>query len=78
MLSGVSERLMIVRMPILRPQQHYDHRLRALVQRTGDLSIARAHGVPRSTARGWVDAAPLAVVSLEVADLTEPELYQEI
>jgi putative transposase len=77
-LSVVSERLMIVRMPTLRPQQRYDHRLRDLVQRTGNLSIATAHGVPRSTARGWIGAAPLVVVSLEAADLTEPELRQEI
>ena len=72
------ERLMIVRMPTPRPQQRYDHRLRALVQRTGDLSIATAHGVPRSTARGWVGAAPLVVVGVVAADLTEPELRQEI
>jgi putative transposase len=65
-------------MPTFRPQQRYDHRLRDLVQRTGDLSLATAHGVPRSTARGWLGAAPLVVVSLEGADLTEPELRQEI
>ena len=61
-----------------RPQQRYDHRLRDLVQRTGDLTIATDLGVPRSTARGWLGAAPTVVVSLEVADLTEPELRQEI
>jgi hypothetical protein len=75
----VSERPMIIRMTTTsRPQQRYDHRLRDLVQRTGDLSIATALGVPRSTARGWLGAAPTVVVSLEVADLTEPELRQEI
>jgi len=51
---------------------------RDLVQRTGNTSIATAHGVPHSTARGWLRAAPSVVVSLEVADLTEPELRQEI
>jgi hypothetical protein len=61
-----------------RPQQRYDHRLRDLVQRTGDLTIATDLGVPRSTARGWLGAAPTVVVSLDVADLTEPELRQEI
>jgi hypothetical protein len=30
-----------------RPQQRYDHRLRDLVQRTGDLTIATNLGVPR-------------------------------
>ena len=34
--------------------------------------------VPRSTARGWLGAAPTVVVSLEGADLSEPELRQEI
>ena len=61
-----------------RPQQRYDHRLRDLVQRTGDMTLATDLGVPRSTARGWLGAVPTVVVSLDVADLTEPELRQEI
>jgi hypothetical protein len=48
-----------------RPQQRYDHRLRDLVQRTGDMTIATDLGVPRSTARGWQRGkAPKVVVSL--------------
>jgi hypothetical protein len=54
-----------------RPQQRYDHRLRDLVQRTGDLTIATDLGVPRSTARGWLGATPRAVVTLDLADLAE-------
>jgi putative transposase len=70
---------MIVRMKTTpRPQQRYDHRLRDLVQRTGDLTIATDLGVPRSTARGWLAAAPTVVISVDVANLTEPELRQEI
>ncbi len=70
---------MIIPMPTAsRPQQRYDHRLRELVQRSGDLTIATKRGVPRSTARGWLGAAPTVVVSLEEADLTEQELRQEI
>ena len=61
-----------------RPQQRYDHRLRELVQRTGDVTVATGLGVPRSTARGWLGAAPTVVVSLDVAALTEPALRQEI
>src|SRR3979490_1904554 len=61
-----------------RPQQRYDHRLRDLVQRTGDVTIATDLGVPRSTARGWLGGAPTVVVCLDVVDLTEPELRQEI
>jgi hypothetical protein len=61
-----------------RPQQRYDHRLRELVQRTADLTIATDLGVPRSTARGWLHTAPTVTVSLDVANLTELELRQEI
>jgi len=75
----VWERPMIISMPTTaRPQQRYDHRLRNLVRSTGDVTIATDLGVPRSTARGWLGAAPTVVVSLEVADLTEPELRLEI
>jgi hypothetical protein len=78
-LSGVSERLMIIRMTTpARPQQRYDHRLRDLVQRTGDVTIATDLGVPRSTARGWLEKAPKVVVSLDVTDLRAPELQREI
>jgi hypothetical protein len=78
-LSGVSEPPMIIRMTTTsRPQHRYDHRLRNLVQRTGDVTVATDLGVPRSTARGWLGAAPTVVVCLDVADLTEPELRQEV
>jgi hypothetical protein len=61
-----------------RAQRRYDHRLRDLVQRTGDLTIATDLDAPRSTACGWLDAAPRVVVGLEAAALTKPELRQEI
>jgi hypothetical protein len=78
-LSGVKEPPMIIPMPTMaRPQQRYDHRLRNLVQSTGDVTVATGLGVPRSTARGWRRAAPPVVVSLDVADLAEPELRQEV
>ena len=70
---------MIIAMPTTaRPQRRYDHRLRSLVQRTGDVSIATDLGVPRSTARGWVGKAPKAVVSLDVTDLSASALQQEV
>jgi hypothetical protein len=51
-LNGVSERPMIIGMPTTsRSQQHYDYRLRDLVERTGDVTLATDLGVPRSTAR---------------------------
>ena len=61
-----------------RPQQRYDHRLRNLVQRTGDATIATDLGVPRSTARGWLGKTPNVVVSLDVTDLRASELHQEV
>ena len=70
---------MITVMPTTaRPQQRYDHRLRHLVHRTGDVTIATDLGVPRSTARGWLGPAPTVVGCLDVADLTEPELQQQV
>jgi transposase InsO family protein len=61
-----------------RPQQRYDHRLRDLVRRTGDLTVATDLGVRRSTARRWLRAKPTIAVSLAAADLTEHELREEI
>ena len=70
---------MIISMPtIARSQQRYDHRLRNLVQRTGDVTVATDLGVPRSTARGWLGEPPTVVVCLDVTELTEPELRQEV
>jgi putative transposase len=69
---------MIICMRTSRPQRRYDHRLREVVRRTGDLTIATDRGVPRSTARGWLGAAPPVVVSLDMADLSESELRQEV
>jgi hypothetical protein len=68
---------MTVSMPTTaRPQQRDDHRL--LVRRAGDVTVATDLGVPRSTARGWPGGAPTVVVCLGGADLTEPELRQEV
>src|SRR5215472_15138852 len=70
---------MIIAMPtIARSQHRYDHRLRNLVQRTGDVRVAMELGVPRSTARGWVVETPRVVVCLDATELTEPELRQEM
>jgi len=52
-----------------RTQHRYDHRLRELVQMTGDITLATQHGVPASTARGWLTQSKTDVVSLDVIDL---------
>src|SRR5215204_1972238 len=61
-----------------RLQQRYDHRLRDLVQGTGEITIATDLGIPRSTARGWLGKTPKVVVSLDVMDLRASELQQEV
>src|SRR5260370_20904 len=47
-----------------RPQQRYDHRLRDLVQGTGEVTIGTDLGIPRSTARGWLGKAPRNVAPI--------------
>jgi hypothetical protein len=52
-----------------RTQKQYDHRLRLLIQNTRDLDLAVRHGVPRSTARGWLKQSRTDVVSIDVLDM---------
>ena len=59
-------------------QRRYDHRLRDLVQTTGDLDLAIRHGVPRSTARGWRSKTTTEVVSLDVLELNTIQLQHEV
>jgi hypothetical protein len=61
-----------------RTQRIYDHRLRELVQTTADVELAIRHGVPRSTARGWLTKTTTAVVSLEVLELNTVQLQHEV
>lgn len=61
-----------------RRRRHYDHRLRDLVFRTGDVSIATDLGVPRSTAAGWVCGDLSPVVSLDVVSLSTVDLQAEV
>jgi putative transposase len=61
-----------------RRQRHDDHRLRDLVFRTGDVSIATDLNVPRSTAAGWVCGDLSPVVSLDVVSLSMVDLQAEV
>jgi putative transposase len=61
-----------------RTQRRYDHRLRDLVQTTGDVELAVRHGVPRSTARGWRTNRTTEVVSLEVLELDTVQLQHQV
>jgi hypothetical protein len=70
--------MMIAMTTTRRRQRRYDHRLRDLVQRTRDVTIATNLGVPRSTARGWLCNAPNVVVSLDVTNMKAAELQREV
>ena len=63
---------------ITRSQRRYDHRLRTLVQTTGDIDLGIRHGVPRSTARGWLCQTNTAVVTLDVLELDTVRLQHEV
>lgn len=61
-----------------RKQRTYDHCLRELVQSTRDIQLATRHGVPASTARGWLNKPATEVVSLDVLDLDTMRLQREV
>ena len=61
-----------------RIQKRYDHRLRELVRTTQDMRFALQHGVPRSTARGWLAAPTVEVVSTDVLNMDVAHLQQEV
>ena len=62
----------------IRSQRVYDHRLRTLVQNTGDAHLAIRQGVPPSTARGWLRQSPCSVVSIDIAEMTTIDLQREV
>ena len=61
-----------------RTQRRYDHRLRELVQTTGDIKLATERGVPASMARGWLTKSATEVVSIDVLDLDVIQLQREV
>jgi hypothetical protein len=61
-----------------RLQKTYDHRLRDLVRRTGDLTVTTNAGVPRSTAAGWIRGPNRATVTLDVLGMNEQDLQAEV
>jgi hypothetical protein len=65
-------------MATTRDHRQYDHRLKSLVRETGDIRIAIANGVPRSTVRDWSRSPTGDVVSLDVLSLSEQALQQEV
>ena len=61
-----------------RHQQSYDHRLRDLVQKTRDPSIATDLGIPRSIATCWLRESPRPVVTLDVLDMKDIDLQEQV
>ena len=61
-----------------RTQNRYDHRLRELVRTTQDVSYAVQCGVPRSTARGWLTAPSVEVVTLGSLNMDATQLQREV
>lgn len=61
-----------------RTHRRYDHRLKNLVRETGNIRVAIANGVPRSTARDWAQSPISNVISLDVLSMTEEALPHEV
>ena len=61
-----------------RTRRRYDHRLRHLVQESGDIRLAIRQGVPRSTPRDWLRSPKREVVTADLAERTEAALRSEI
>lgn len=62
----------------VRSHKVYDPRLRDLVFRTGDVSIAQDCGVPRSTCSDWKTGKFRDVVTLDVFDREKADLEAEV
>jgi transposase InsO family protein len=62
----------------IRIQNRYDHRLRELVHKTQDVNCALQYGVPRSTARSWLTAPTVQVVTADPLNMDALELQQEV
>lgn len=61
-----------------RSQKTYDHGLKQLVSSTGSLRVALDHGVPRSTARGWLRSPRREVVTVPHFDIGTDELHRSL
>ena len=59
-------------------QKQYDHRLRLLIQKSGDLALSVRYGFPRSTARGWLKQARTDAISIDVLDMDAEDLQREV
>ncbi len=61
-----------------RIQRKYDHRLKTMVKSAGSIELALEHGIPRFTARGWLERLDSpSVVSSDVVDQDATALQLE-
>ena len=58
--------------------RRYDHRLRELVQSSGDIQHAIHRGVPRSTAHGWLKSPRTEIITVDPTDMDVLRLQQEL
>ena len=61
-----------------RTQRRYDHRLREHVRTTRGIDCGLQHGVPRSTARGWLRDPGARVVSVDALSMDATQLQREV
>jgi hypothetical protein len=61
-----------------RRRNRYDHRLCDLVRSTGNIEHATRRGIPRSTARGWLNTRQSGLVTLDVVDQDRQRLQKEV
>ena len=61
-----------------RTQKRYHHRLRELVRKTQDVSRAVQYGVPRATARSWLTAPSVQVVTADPLNMDAVQLQQDV
>ena len=61
-----------------RSQRTYDHRLRDLVRRTRDVTLATSLGVPRSTAAGWLRQPSRTTVTIDLLSKNAQDLQAEV
>jgi putative transposase len=64
--------------PSIRHPRRYDHRLRELVCQSKSIDVAIRHGVPKSTARGWLAPSARPVVTLNSLNQDAVRLQHEI
>ncbi len=56
----------------------YDHRIRELICKTGNPHLFAELNIPKSTIRGWLKRGAPKVISHEIFDKNDIQLYKEV